>query len=78
MLLSSFLILGVTNKTQVKEKLTFPKEEKLKSRKIIGEIFNNGFAVKSYPIRIHCAVRSAAAGGFDRLGFQTCIGYSSD
>lgn len=33
-------------------KNTFPKEEKLKSRKMIGKIFSEGFVVKSYPIRI--------------------------
>lgn len=33
----------------------FPKEEKLKSRKMIGGIFTNGFVVKSYPLRIQFA-----------------------
>ena len=32
---------------------TFPKTERLKSRKIIGELFSKGHVVKSYPIRIH-------------------------
>lgn len=32
--------------------LNFPKEEKLKSRKLIGEIFSKGAVVKSFPIRI--------------------------
>jgi len=36
----------------VKEDQTFPREEKLKSKKMIGNIFSNGFVVKSYPIRI--------------------------
>lgn len=36
----------------VKNKLSFPKEEKLKSRKMISKIFSEGSAVKSYPIRI--------------------------
>lgn len=35
-----------------KNKLSFPKEEKLKSRKMISRIFSEGFAVKSFPIRI--------------------------
>jgi ribonuclease P protein component len=39
----------------VKEDQTFPREEKLKSRKMIGDIFTNGFVVKSYPIRIQFA-----------------------
>ena len=30
----------------------FSKEEKLKSRKVIGAIFSDGFVVKSFPIRI--------------------------
>ena len=36
----------------MKEDQTFPREEKLKSKKMIGNIFSNGFVVKSYPIRI--------------------------
>jgi ribonuclease P protein component len=36
----------------VKKNQTFPREEKLKSKKMIGNIFSNGFVVKSYPIRI--------------------------
>ncbi|MEM9545515.1 MAG: ribonuclease P protein component [Bacteroidota bacterium] len=36
----------------MKQDQSFPKEEKLKSRKVIGQIFSNGFVVKSYPIRI--------------------------
>lgn len=31
---------------------TFPNEEKLKSRKLIGKIFEEGHVVKAYPIRI--------------------------
>ena len=31
---------------------SFPREEKLKSRTLIGQIFSDGFVVKSYPIRI--------------------------
>lgn len=33
-------------------KQTFPREEKLKSRKLIGRIFTEGSVVKAYPIRI--------------------------
>jgi ribonuclease P protein component len=36
----------------VKESQTFPKEEKLKSRKMISKIFSEGSVVKAYPIRI--------------------------
>lgn len=36
----------------MKQGQTFPREEKLKSRKLIGQIFSEGFVVKSYPIRI--------------------------
>lgn len=39
----------------MKEDQSFPREEKLKSRKMIGKIFTNGFVVKSYPIRIQFA-----------------------
>jgi len=39
----------------VKHEHTFSKEEKLKSRKMIENIFTNGFVVKSYPIRIQFA-----------------------
>ncbi|MDF1698980.1 MAG: ribonuclease P protein component [Saprospiraceae bacterium] len=34
------------------EQFSFPSAEKLKSRKTIGQIFSEGFAVKSYPVRI--------------------------
>ena len=37
---------------KVKKNLSFPREEKLKSRKMISSIFSEGSAVKSYPIRI--------------------------
>jgi ribonuclease P protein component len=36
----------------VKEDQTFSREEKLKSKKMIENIFSSGFVVKSYPIRI--------------------------
>lgn len=36
----------------VNKKLSFPREEKLKSRKMISNIFSEGSVVKSYPIRI--------------------------
>jgi len=36
----------------VNKRLTFPREEKLKSRKMISNIFSEGSVVKSYPIRI--------------------------
>ena len=36
----------------MKKDLSFSKEEKLKSRKMIGEIFEKGHVVKAYPIRI--------------------------
>ena len=36
----------------MKKNLSFPREEKLKSRKMISNIFSEGSAVKSYPIRI--------------------------
>jgi len=36
----------------VKEDLSFPKEERLKSRKMINKIFTAGLVVKAYPIRI--------------------------
>lgn len=36
----------------MKKDFTFPRAEKLKSRKMIENIFKEGFAVKSYPIRI--------------------------
>ena len=39
----------------MKHEHTFSKEEKLKSRKMIENIFTNGFVVKSYPIRIQFA-----------------------
>ncbi len=39
----------------MKEDFTFPRVEKLKSRKMIENIFKNGFAVKSYPVRIQFA-----------------------
>ncbi len=39
----------------MKEDQTFPREEKLKSRKMIGNLFTDGFVVKSYPIRIQFA-----------------------
>jgi len=50
---------------KVKENLTFPKEEKLKSRKMIGKIFSDGTAVKSYPIRIQFIFH-------DFEGFPSC------
>ena len=34
-------------------KLSYPKHEKLKSRKRIAELFTEGNVVKAYPIRIH-------------------------
>jgi len=54
MLLSSFLFYQVRSiyYTKVKGDQTFPKEEKLKSRKLIGQIFSEGSVVKAYPIRI--------------------------
>jgi ribonuclease P protein component len=36
----------------VKKNQTFPKEEKLKSRKMISKIFSEGSAVKTFPLRI--------------------------
>lgn len=36
----------------MKKTLSFPKEDKLKSRKMISYIFSDGFAVKSFPLRI--------------------------
>lgn len=36
----------------MKEDQRFPREEKLKSRKMIGSIFSEGAVVKSYPLRI--------------------------
>ena len=36
----------------MKEDFTFPRVEKLKSKKMIENIFKNGFVVKSYPIRV--------------------------
>jgi ribonuclease P protein component len=32
---------------------SFPKEENLKSRKLIGEIFESGSAIKQYPVIAH-------------------------
>lgn len=36
----------------MQQSYTFSKEEKLKSRKLIGRIFEEGHVVKAYPIRI--------------------------
>lgn len=36
----------------MKEDQSFPKEEKLKSRKMISQLFTDGLVVKAYPIRI--------------------------
>lgn len=36
----------------MKTENSFPREEKLKSKKLIGRIFTEGYSAKAYPIRI--------------------------
>ncbi|MEE9437483.1 MAG: ribonuclease P protein component [Saprospiraceae bacterium] len=42
----------------VDTKLKYPNSEKLKSRKLIAQIFAEGRIVKAYPIRIHFLIHS--------------------
>jgi len=48
--------------------LTFGKEEKLKSRKLINDLFQSGTVVKSYPIRIHYMVSQGQQDYFLKTG----------
>lgn len=47
---------------------TFPKEEKLKSRKMISKIFSDGLVVKSYPIRIQFIFHDEVESPFCMMG----------
>jgi len=57
LLLSGFFILLsfgyylLSMTSPIAQDQSFPKEQKLKSRKLIGQIFSEGHGVKSYPLR---------------------------
>jgi len=54
----------------LKKDQSFPKEEKLKSRKMIEQIFSDGFAVKSFPIRIQFVFHNHEDQPWCQVGFS--------
>jgi len=47
---------------------TYPKEEKLKSRTIIGQMFTEGKSVAKYPLRLVYLPMEADEGGIMKMG----------